>query len=52
LHCKGLEVFLYSPVEALPILQNVASKLLVVWKRRGMLSPLILEKMRSETGGD
>jgi hypothetical protein len=31
LDCKGLEVFLYSPVETLSILQNAALRLLVVW---------------------
>jgi hypothetical protein len=52
LHCKGLEVFLYSPVETLPILQNVASRLVVVWNVRRMSSQLNLEKVRRETGGD
>jgi hypothetical protein len=52
LHCKGLEVFLYSPEETLPILQNAASTLVMVWNRRGMSSQLNLEKVRRETGGD
>jgi hypothetical protein len=50
--CKGLELFLYSPVETLSILQNAASRLVVVWNRRGMSSQLNLEKVRRETGGD
>jgi hypothetical protein len=52
LHCKGLEVFLYSPVETLPIFQNVASRVVVVWNRRGMSSQFNLENVRRETGGD
>jgi hypothetical protein len=52
LHCKELEVFLYSPVETLPILQNVVSRMVLVWNRRGMSSQLNLEKLRRETGGD
>jgi hypothetical protein len=52
LHCKGIEVFLYSPVETLPILQNAASRLVVVWNRRGMSTQLNLENMRRETRGD
>jgi hypothetical protein len=52
LHCKGLQVFLYSPVETLPILQNAVSRLVVVWNRRGMLPQLILQKVERETGGD
>jgi hypothetical protein len=51
LTCKGLEVFFYSPVQILPILQNAASRLVVVWKRRGMSSELKLEKVRREPGG-
>jgi hypothetical protein len=50
--CKGLEVFLYSPVERLPIVQNAASILVDVWNRRGMSSQLKLENVRRETGGD
>jgi hypothetical protein len=50
LHCKGLELFLYSPVETLPTLQNVASRFVVVWNRRGMSSQLNLKKVRRETG--
>jgi hypothetical protein len=49
---KGLVLFLYSPVETLPILQNASSGLVVVWKRRGMSSQLNLEKVRRESGGD
>jgi hypothetical protein len=45
-------VFLYSPVETLPFLQNAASILVVVWNRRGMSSQLNFEKVRRETGGD
>jgi hypothetical protein len=30
---QGLQVFLYSPRETLPILQNAASLLVVVWNR-------------------
>jgi hypothetical protein len=45
-------VFLYSPVETLPILQNVTSRLVVAWNRRGMSSQLNLEKVKRETGGD
>jgi hypothetical protein len=45
-------MFLYSPIETRPILQNAASKLEVVWNRRGMSSQLKLEKVRRETGGD
>jgi hypothetical protein len=52
LHCKGLEVFLYSPVETLPILKNTPSRLVVVWNRRRMSSQLNFEKVRRETGGD
>jgi hypothetical protein len=52
LHCKGLEGFLYSPVETFPVLQNVASRLVVVQSRRGMSSQLNLEKVRRETGKD
>jgi hypothetical protein len=52
LHCKRLEVFLYSPVETLPIFQNAASRLVVVWNRSGMSSQLNLEKVRRESGGD
>jgi hypothetical protein len=52
LHCRRLEVFLYSPVETLPILQNAASRLVVVWNRRGLSSQLNHEKVRRETGGD
>jgi hypothetical protein len=52
LPCKGLEAFLYSPVKTLPILQNAASRLVVVWNRRGMSSQLNLLKVRRETGGD
>jgi hypothetical protein len=51
LHCKGLEVILYSQVETLPILQNAASRLVVVWKRRRMSSQMNLEKVRRETEG-
>jgi hypothetical protein len=51
LKCKGLEVFLYSPVETLPILQNEASTLVDVWNRRGRSSQLNLEKVRWEHGG-
>jgi hypothetical protein len=51
LNCKGLEVFLYSLVETLPILQNAVSRLVVVWNRRGMSSQLNLETVRRETGG-
>jgi hypothetical protein len=51
LHCKGLEVFFYSQVETLPILQNAVTRLVFVWNRRGMSSHLNLEKMRRETGG-
>jgi hypothetical protein len=50
--CKALEVFLYSPVETLLILQNAASMLVIVWNRRGMSSQLNLVKVRRETGGD
>jgi hypothetical protein len=49
LHCKGLEVFLYSPVETFPILQNAASRLVVVLNRRGMSSQLNLEEVWRET---
>jgi hypothetical protein len=52
LHCKGIEVFLYSPVETFPILQNAASRLVVVWNRRGMSSQVNLEKLSRENGGD
>jgi hypothetical protein len=52
LHCKGLEVFLYSPVETLPILKNTPSRLVVVWNRRRMSSQLNFEKVRRETGVD
>jgi hypothetical protein len=52
LHWKGLEVFFYTPVETLPILQNEASRLVVAWNRRRMSSQLNLEKVRRETGGD
>jgi hypothetical protein len=52
LHYKELEGLLYSPVETLPILQNGASRLVVVWNRRGMSSQLNLEKEWRETGGD
>jgi hypothetical protein len=48
LQCKGIQVFLYSPVEILPILQNEASRLVVVWNRRGMSSQLNFEKVRRE----
>jgi hypothetical protein len=51
LNCKGLEVFLYSPVETLPVLQNAALRLVVVWNRSGMSSQLNLKKIRRETGG-
>jgi hypothetical protein len=44
-------VFLYSPVETLPVLQNAASRLVVVWNSRGMSSQLNLEKVRRLTGG-
>jgi hypothetical protein len=44
-------MFLYSPVETLLILQNAASRLVVVWNRRGMSSQLKLEKVRRVTGG-
>jgi hypothetical protein len=46
------EVFLYSPVETLPIFQNVASRMVVVWNRKGMSSQLNLEKVIRATGGD
>jgi hypothetical protein len=49
LHSKGLEVFLYSPVETLLIFQNVASRKVDLWNRRGMSSQLNLEKVRRET---
>jgi hypothetical protein len=52
LHCIGLEVFMYSPVETLPILQNSACRFVVVWNRRGMSSQLNLEEVRRETRGD
>jgi hypothetical protein len=45
-------VFLYSPVERLPIFQNVVSRLVVVWNRRGMTSQVNLQKLKRETGGD
>jgi hypothetical protein len=45
-------VFLYSPVETLPILQNAASTLVVVWDRRGMSFQMNFEKVRRETGVD
>jgi hypothetical protein len=51
LHCKGLEVFLYSLVGTLPILQNAASSLVLVWNKRGMPCHLNLEKVRRESGG-
>jgi hypothetical protein len=51
-HCKGLEVFLYSQIETLPILQNAASRLVIVWNGRGMSLQLILQKVERETGGD
>jgi hypothetical protein len=51
LNCKGLEVFLYSPVETLPILQNAALRLVVVWNKSGMSSQWNLKKIRRETGG-
>jgi hypothetical protein len=41
---------LYSPVETLPVLQNAASRLVVVWNSRGMSSQLNLEKVRRITG--
>jgi hypothetical protein len=50
LHWKGLEEFLYSPVQTLPILQTAASRLVVVWNRRGMSSELNLENLRRESG--
>jgi hypothetical protein len=34
------------------LLQNAASRLVVVWNRKGMSSQLNLEKVRRETGGD
>jgi hypothetical protein len=43
---------LYSPVEILPILQNAASRLVIVLNRREMSSQLNLEKVRREIGGD
>jgi hypothetical protein len=49
-NCKGLEVFLYSPIQTLPILQNATSRFVVVWKRRGLSSELNLEKVRREPG--
>jgi hypothetical protein len=52
LHCNGLEVVLYSPVETLTIFKNVVSRLVVVWNRRGMSSLLNLEKVRKETGDE
>jgi hypothetical protein len=45
-------VFLYSPVETLPILQNAVSRLVVLWVRRGMSSQLNLEKVKRENVGD
>jgi hypothetical protein len=45
-------MFLYSPVETLPIFQNVASRLAVVWNRIGMSSQLTLKKVRRENGGE
>jgi hypothetical protein len=45
-------MFLYSPIETLPIFQNVASRLMAVWNWRGMSSHLNIEKVRRETGGD
>jgi hypothetical protein len=42
LQYKGLEVFLYSPIETLPILQNAPSILVFVWNRRGISSQLNL----------
>jgi hypothetical protein len=45
-------VLLYSPVETFPVLQNVASRLVVAWNRKGMLSQLNLEKVRRETGDE
>jgi hypothetical protein len=51
LHGKEIQVFLYSPVETIPILQNAASRLVVVWNRRGMSFQLKLKKVRRETGG-
>jgi hypothetical protein len=46
LHFKELEVFLYSPVETLPIFQNATSRLVVVWNRRGMSFQLKFENER------
>jgi hypothetical protein len=43
---------LYSPLETLPILQNAASRLVVVWNRRGISSQWNLEKVMRETEGD
>jgi hypothetical protein len=34
------------------LLQNAASRLVVVWNRKGMSSQFIHEKMKRETGGD
>jgi hypothetical protein len=45
-------VVLYSPVETLIIFQNVASRLVVVWNRTGMSSPLNCEKVKKETGDE
>jgi hypothetical protein len=45
-------MFFYSPVEILPILHNAASRLVVVWNRRGMSSQLKFEKVRRDTEGD
>jgi hypothetical protein len=50
--CKGLEVFLYSALEIFAILQIAASRLIVVWNRRGMSSQLRLQNVRRESGGD
>jgi hypothetical protein len=44
MNCKGLEVHLYSPPETLPVLQNAASRLRVVWNRTEMSSQLNFEQ--------
>ena len=40
---KGLEVFVYSPGESLPVLQSVGSKLEAVWNMTEMSCQLNLE---------
>jgi hypothetical protein len=45
-------LFLYLPVETLPVPQNAASRFGVVWNRKGMSSQLYLEKVRREIEGD